>query len=171
MSETAAAATLYAILDNLVALFDTRDMCVTDEERAECDRELARTIAQQLHKVDDFNRFLAHLESQTQLAAAEIQRIEARSRRIFRTQKRLEEYAIQTMQTWGLKVLDGETSQLRLRQNPPAVEITDDVLVPNEYRRIVESITIDKRSIKRAIEEGLEVPGAHLRSGISLVRK
>jgi len=165
------AVTLYETQDTLFALSDSYDLCDTDEARAECKAEIERAIIQQLRKVDSFCQFLAHLESQTELAAAEIHRIEARSRQIWRTQKRLEEYAIRTMQTWNLRVLDGDTSQLRLRDNPPAVEIIDEPLIPGEYRHRVETFTIDKRLIKRAIDEGTPVPGAQLRTGVRLVRK
>jgi len=163
--------TLYEITDTLQALVDSLDMCETDEQRAQCEAEIEQTVKAQVQKTDDFCRFLAHLESQEGLATAEIDRLFARRHALTRTRERLERYAIYTLQSMNLKRIDGTTSRLSLRQNPPAVEITDEALLPGRYKTVVQEVKIDKRAIKEAIQSGSDVPGANLRSGISLSRR
>src|SRR5215831_20293294 len=109
--------TLYGVSDELVALENSLDTCETAEQRAECEAQIARASDALLHKVDDFSRFLAHLDSQDQLAKQEIERLKTRQQVFQRTQKRLEEYAVNVMQQLNLKKLDGDFSQLRLQQN------------------------------------------------------
>jgi hypothetical protein len=164
--------TLYDISDTLVALLDSYDMCETDEQRMQCEAEIRQTVELQIRKVDDFCRFLAHLESQADLAAKEIERLKARKSRFENLEERLEQYAIWTLQSLGLRKLDGNTSKLTLRTNQPGVEIDDGELVPPQFKTIKQEIVIDKRGIKKAIDAGANVPGAHLREpSISLLRR
>lgn len=164
--------TLYEVSEHLIALLDTYDMCETDEQRMECNAEIQRTVEAQLHKVDNFSRFLSHVESQADLAAKEIERLKTRRAVFVNLQERLEQYAIRGMQALGLRKLDGDTSRLTLRNNTPAVDIDDEELVPAKFKTIRQTVNIDKRGIKSAIDGGEVVPGAHLREpSISLIRK
>jgi len=164
--------TLYEINENLQALTDSLDLCQTPEERAACEADIERAVAAQIRKVDDFSHFLTHLESQAEVADREIERLRTRRRRFTGLQERLQYYAVRVMQTQNLKHIDGDTTRLTLRHNPPAVEITDESLVPAEFKTIQQTIACDKRAIKSAIDAGEEVPGAHLRPGtVSLLRR
>lgn len=164
--------TLYEISDHLLALVDTLEMCDTEEKRAECEADIVATVAAQIQKTDDFAHFLAHLESQAEFADSEIERVKQRKQTLVNTQKRLEQYAIRVMQNLNVKKMKGNTTELSLRQNAAAVEITDEAQVPAEFKIVHQTVTVDKRAVKKAIESGAEVPGADLHFGtISLVRK
>jgi hypothetical protein len=163
--------TLYSISDTLVALLNSLDLCENEEARAECEAEICRTIEAQIRKVDDFCRFLAHLEAQAEFAAHEIERLQKRKTGFLKTSERLEQYAIRVMESLEVRKLDGHTARMSLRTNQPAVEIDNQDLVPALYKTIKQEISIDKRAIKRAIDSGEPVPGAHLREpSISLIR-
>lgn len=171
MPESASSMTLYSISDHLITLLDTYDLCPTDEARAECEAEIRRVVEQQIRKVDDFCRFLAHLESQADFAACEIERLKERKTAFENLGERLEQYAIRIMQSLNLRRLDGNTSRLLLRHNAPGVEIDNQELVPARYKTVRQEISVDKRAIKRAIDGGEDVPGAHLREpSTSLIR-
>lgn len=166
-----ASLTLYAIEEHLAALMDSIDLCETEEARAECDAEICRTIEAEIRKVDDFCRFRAHLQSQEGLADKEIERLKARKTGFAKLAERLDQYAIRVMQSMNLKKLDGNTSRLTLRTNQPALEVTNEELVPAQYKTIEQIVHVDKMAIKRAIGSGEEVPGAHLREpSVSLIR-
>ena len=163
--------TLYEISDHLVSLLDTFDLCETDEQRAECNAEIERYVDAQIRKVDSFCRFLSHLESQTELAEKEIKRLKAREAVFANLLERLEKYAIFTMQRNNLRKLDGDTAKLMLRVNTRGVDIDNEELVPAKFKTIRQEVQIDKRGIKKAIDAGEEVPGAHLREpSVSLIR-
>ena len=164
--------TLYEISEHLVALLDTFDMCETDEQRAQCNSEIERYMDLQIHKVDSFCRFLSHLESQSDLADKEIKRLKAREAIFAHLKERSEKYAIYVMQQRGVRVLDGDTSKLILRTNTPGVDVDDEQAVPAKFKTIKQEIQIDRRGIKKAIDAGEDVPGAHLREpSVSLLRK
>jgi hypothetical protein len=163
--------TLYAISDHLVALLDSYDLCQTDDERNQCEAEIRQAVETQIRKVDNFCRFLAHLEAQAEFAAHEIERLQKRKAGFLKSLERLEQYAIRVMELLQVRKLDGTTARLSLRTNQPAVAIDNAELLPAQYKTIKQEVCPDKRAIKRALDSGDEVPGAHLREpSISLIR-
>jgi len=61
------------------------------------------------------------------------------------------------------------TITVSLKKNPPAVEVDDVNLIPNEYFIVIpEDKKLDKDSVKKAIKDGEEVPGARLVQGMSV---
>lgn len=166
------ASALYGLSDHLEALLNTVDSCETDQQREECEAEIRRYVDAQIRKVDSFCKFLAHLESQTELAQKEIKRLKAREMVFSNLQERLEQYAIYTMQRLNLRKLEGDTSTLTLRINQSGVEIDDVELVPPQFKTIRQEIVVDKRGIKKAIDDGESVAGVHLRQPtVTLLRK
>ena len=163
--------TLYEVSEHLIALLDSEDMCESDEERAQCQAEIYRTLEASVRKVDDFCRYLAHLDSQVALAGDEIERLKDRKATLENTAHRLEQYAIRVMESLDVRRLDGRTSRLWLRIHQPAVVVESTDLVPYEFKAIKTEISVDKRAIKKAIDAGVEVPGAHLGTpSVSLIR-
>lgn len=163
--------TLYEISETLAALIETVDLCESEEERAECEAEILRTIEAQVRKVDDFCRFLAHLESQAELASDEMERLKERKNGFLRSAERLERYAIRVMTSLNVRRLEGQTARLTLRTSQPAVTIDDPGILPDQYVRVWHESSPDKRLIRAAIEAGEQVPGAHLAApGVSLIR-
>ena len=96
--------------------------------------------------------------------------------------------------------LEGKTTTFSLRACPPSVEVTDEAAIPSEYKalllklpavtweqlldrleieersEVVEQasrpeVSVDKRSIKAAIDGGVDVPGAGLAVGRHSLRR
>ena len=96
--------------------------------------------------------------------------------------------------------LEGNTSTFSLRGCPPSVEVTDEPSIPSEYKILMlklpavtweqlldgleieqraavleqvksPEVTVDKRSIKSAIDSGTDVPGAGLATGRHSLRR
>jgi hypothetical protein len=89
------------------------------------------------------------------------------------------------------RALEGKTTTFSLRACPPSVQVTDESAIPSEYKLLLlklpavtwerlldrldieqraavlrqvkrPEVTVDKRSIKVAIDDGADVPGANL---------
>lgn len=118
-------------------------------------------------KRDNVARMLLHLTAPEQLAAEEEKRLNQRGLRLAAARERLGSYVLLVMRRFGHKRLEGELFTLRMHQNPPSVEIRDELLIPPEY--LVEKPPppprIDKKGILDAIKAGKEVPGARLVTG------
>ena len=96
--------------------------------------------------------------------------------------------------------LEGKTTTFSLRACPPSVEVTDETAIPSEYKVLLlklpavtweqlldgleieqrsavlgqvksPEVTVDKRSIKAAIDGGVDVPGAGLAIGRHSLRR
>jgi hypothetical protein len=96
--------------------------------------------------------------------------------------------------------LEGKTATFSLRACPPSVEVTDETAIPSEYKVLLlklpaviweqlldgleieqpcavlgqvrsPEVTVDKRSIKVAIDGGVDVPGAGLAIGRHSLRR
>lgn len=165
------APTLYETSERVVTILDTYDLCETEEQRLECEGDLYRAVEDQVRKVDDFARFLVHLESQAILASQEIERLKVRRNRFLSRAERLEQYAIRIMRSLEVRKLEGRTASLTLRTNQPAVHIDDELAVPTIYLATKIETHPDKRAIKAALDRGETVPGAHLAEpSVSLIR-
>ena len=69
-----------------------------------------------------------------------------------------------TLEQLGQTEWFNELHTVRLKRNPPKVQVDNEGLVPSEYRktRIVESESIDKVAIMEALKNGVTVEGCRL---------
>jgi len=99
-------------------------------------------------KRDSFCAFMAFLENQSAFAGEEIERINARKKRIEAAGERLKKLAVQTIQSLGpddkgkWKRLEGKTSTLSLAKNPASVEVLDDREIPDEFKQVTLTMTV-----------------------------
>lgn len=62
----------------------------------------------------------------------------------------------------GIEKIDGVHAQVGFKKNPPSVKVDNEEEIPEEFFRTKIEKTIDKTAIKKAIQAGVEVPGAHI---------
>jgi hypothetical protein len=69
------------------------------------------------------------------------------------------------MEHAGMKELEGDGLKIKLKANPPSVVITDEALIPWEFRETVQPPPVEKiikEKIRKALKAGIDVPGADL---------
>lgn len=162
--------TLYDTATSLVALDELLETPITPEIEA----ALVATLNAHVAKVDAVSRYLANLEHLEQAAIDEGGRLERRAASFKAKRQRLEEYVLRVLEVTGFPALQGETSTLKARNNPPAVEITDEKAIPAEYIKITQpapTTMIDKKAIGAALNAGEHVPGARRIQRVKLVRE
>jgi hypothetical protein len=152
---------LYEIVDYLEALLVSIDMIEDEALRAEAEREIDLYLQAEVKKVDRITSYLAHLEAQQAMAAAEIKRLQDRKRAAERAQERVEASVMRVMVLWGMPKMEGRTSTLQLKSCPASVEVINQALVPQEFIRTTISESVDKTAAKAALKCG-EVPGLKL---------
>jgi hypothetical protein len=171
------------ITEHLVALFDSLDLCDTDEARAACQEDIARYLEAQIRKVDGIAAYLTHCKQQEAYAAEEIKRLQARKKSWENRHESLKQYVACVMEFHKFKKLEGRTSTLTLQPCPVSVEFTDEAQVPLLYKTVALSISgetwawlqqllpgvepklsTSKTAVKEALEQKVEVPGATLRT-------
>jgi hypothetical protein len=75
----------------------------------------------------------------------------------------------QSLIAGGIKSVDTLTHKFTIKDNPPAVVIQDEEVIPAEYKKEKITITIDKTAIKNDIKAGNSVLGAYLSQSKSLL--
>ena len=82
-------------------------------------------------------------------------------------QKRLTDALSTAMQVFGQDKVENATMRLSLRHTT-ATEVDDLDQLPAEYKTTKVEVVADKTAIKKAIQSGEAVPGAHLVENVSL---
>ena len=82
-------------------------------------------------------------------------------------QKRLADAISSAMQAFGHDKVENGTLRLSLRHTT-ATEVDDIDQVPQFFKTTKVETVADKTAIKKAIQDGIEVPGAHLVENVSL---
>jgi hypothetical protein len=76
---------------------------------------------------------------------------------------RLRAYLLANMQTANIQKIESPYFVLSIRNNPESVVIDADSQIPDEFiREVPATYVADKVAIKKAIQDGQEVPGCHL---------
>jgi hypothetical protein len=176
------ALTLYDIHDELQAWSNSLELAETDEQRAEIQARVSEYLQLGREKVDRFNEFLSHLESQVALCRSEKERISQHQRCCERILESLECYAVSTIESLGVKKLEGNVSYLRTWKSPDSVEITNASAVPSSFKTALVNIPLEalhdvlatvsgaymvreeilKDLIKAWLQAGGEIAGARL---------
>jgi hypothetical protein len=86
------------------------------------------------------------------------QRLMAKARANEAHAERLKTYALSCMESLGIERLETGTHTLSVRTNPPAVQVIDETIVPNEFVRKVVVTSVDKRAILTHVKQTGEVP-------------
>lgn len=111
--------------------------------------------------------FVRNLEA----SAEQIKEAEAamatRRKAIEKRAANVRQYLLDNMLACGIKEISCPYFKLNVRENPPAVVINEPALIPVEYLTdpAPPPPSPDKALIKKAIQDGFEVPGAHLTRG------
>jgi len=113
-------------------------------------------------------KFMQNLEA-TAKAIKEAEQQMARRRRAMENRVRwLRDYLKYSMEAAGVTKIESPWFRLAVQKNPEAVEITNEAVVPADYKSEVVTVRIDKATIREALKSGIEVPGAVLTQGTRL---
>jgi hypothetical protein len=118
------------------------------------------------NKVDGYASVLSSFKYKLQELADAKRRLEDRQRDLLKQQGKMVRQALLSMQIRGVRKLEGNTSDLVLRNNTQSVNVTNLEEVPAKFKDI--TVKPRKQDIKRAIKAGENVPGVELTSDVRL---
>jgi hypothetical protein len=153
---------------NFISMMEETGGEVTDEIM----EDLAIRRENFQHKAEAYSKFILKLESEADIAASEIKRIQAIKKTKDNTATRLRETLRDALMVFGNenpktgnKAYETALFKLSLRKSQ-SVEITNENEVPDEFWAIKKEIS--KSTISQAIKDGLEVPGATMKENYGL---
>ncbi|MGH2359486.1 MAG: siphovirus Gp157 family protein, partial [bacterium] len=137
----AAALTLYAIEEDLLALLDTQEMVDDPQEQLAILDEIAQKTEQAVAKRDNLIRFLRHLAFQEDNIDAELVRLKKLKASYTTGRERVEAYVLDIIHRFveeprkgGPRKLEGSIGVLAAVGTPAAVRIVDEALIPDDYK-------------------------------------
>jgi hypothetical protein len=182
---------LFQIEEYLAAMVETADV-VPEEQEQEFLAEFRRALSTAVEQRDRVGQYMAHLETQSAFAKAEIERLRQRKDVYDRAFERVKQYVLNTIEYLGMdakgarRKLEGHTVTFSARACPASVEIVDEAAVPAEFKtltirlsattweRLLDSLDIEQRAeilreVKRAeCEVSKSVIKAAIDSGASV---
>jgi uncharacterized membrane-anchored protein YjiN (DUF445 family) len=160
------APTLYGITAELNGILDQLEE-LGGEITPELEQALAINEEQFVAKAEDYGHAILNLKGMAAAAKAEKERLEGLQKFYENAQKRLTDALSNAMQVFGHDKVEDATMRLSLRHST-ATEVDDIDQVPSEYKTTKVEVVADKTAIKKAIQQGEDVPGAHLVENVSL---
>lgn len=104
----------------------------------------------------------ADLSMSAEAIETEIERLQLlKAERKSRAQ-RIHDAVKRYMEMVGTSEIVTDLYTVKVRRNPPKVEITDELVIHKEYKREVVEYKVDKKAIAEALKAGVVVDGARL---------
>jgi hypothetical protein len=134
-----------------------------DDEYMRISAELEELIKTEIQKVDSVAGFVRYCERNAEVAKAEADRLNARSRMWLNTSDKLKQRIIQAMDLTDTKQLRGACNTITLAKNGGAQPLEiDDNLLPAAFLQQVISYKPNRDAIKAALKAGEQIPGVKL---------
>ena len=137
------------------------------EMTPEIEQALAITEDQFVQKAEDYGKAILNLKAMAVAAKNEKDRLVGLQKFYENAYKRLESALSTAMQVFDHEKVENASMRLSLRHST-ATEVTDLDQVPSEFKTTKVEVVADKTAIKKAIQQGEEVPGARLIENVSL---
>lgn len=151
---------LYNITNSFITLFEKAEQGeLTKEEIEEQGKDLAISLK---NKSTSIIGYVRNLDLTSEAIKNEIDRLTTMKKAIDNKSAKFKEYVKQNMEELELQKIDTELGTLSIAKNPASVEIYDESMIADEYKKEKVTVTIDQTAIKNAIKEGKEVEGARL---------
>lgn len=158
--------TLYNISTELSAILSAIEEA-GGEITPEIEEALAISEGQFTTKSEDYGHAILNLEAMAAAAKAEKERLANLQKFYDNTVERLKAAVVTAMQVTGHDKVETPTMRFSLRKTTATV-VDDLEAVPQPYKTFKLEQVADKAAIKKAIQSGEDVPGAHLVDNVSL---
>lgn len=152
---------LYEIT-NIFAEFAYRlDQAETPEDLEACQVALQGIEYSFDEKIENIAKVVRNIEAESKAYKEEEQRLKAKKQSAEKKVEFLKQYMFDSMEFLGKEKVQAGVFTVSIRNNGPSVQVLDEASIPEEYF-IEQEPKLDKTSIKNAIKQGKEVPGAEL---------
>lgn len=151
---------LYNITNDFIELFEKKENGeLSEKEFNEQGNILAIDYKSKLTASIGYSR---NLDLTSEAIKNEIDRLTAMKKAVDDRNNRFKEYVKNSMEALGTLKVETELGTLSVAKNPVSVEVYDESMIADEYKKEKVTVTIDKTAIKNAINSGRDVQGARL---------
>lgn len=148
------------ILDNLY-----------DEEGNVNDQALARLEQNELaleKKAIAVASYIQNMKAEQEAIAAAKKAMAEREKRYKKRIDDLESYLLHNMERRSINKITCPYFEVKIKKCPPSVDIIDESILPEEYKRTKIEVLPDKLKMLQEMKVGVLIPGACLKTNLSL---
>lgn len=165
--------TLYGISKEMIAMEELWEMAIDEETGEVKDAALLEELQQGIgttlkEKSADIVKYYKNRDSLVESIDKEIKRLQELKKIGEKKQDSFKNYIKMCMEKMGVKKIETSNGNISLRKTPESVELIDEEIIPEKFKTTVQLEKISKTDIKKALQEGEEVPGATLKRGMSI---
>ena len=161
-------ASLYELTSDLRELQDI-DFTEAEESQIEQIKDIIK--AQIDSKGTGIIAVIRNEESDIEGIKAEIERLQDLKKSKENRIENLKKYTKECLEDANIKKVSTSLGNMTVRKNPASVEIIDESLISDDYKRAITEIKVDKKAILADLKEGVVVEGAALKTSTSLMIK
>lgn len=158
---TTTAIALASDMQKLQQLLETSDD-ITPEMIADTMEGIEMALAD---KLDAAYIHVRNLDGQAKTCDEEAKRLADRKKSFENRAKSIKQYVLDCLLTAGLDKLKTTTNTFTARKGVASVIIDNEAILPDEMVTVQTLVAPDKKTIKEAIENGVDIPGAHIEIG------
>ena len=165
--------TLYGISKEMIAMEELWEMAIDEETGEVKDAALLEELQQGIEttlmeKSADIVKYYKNRDSLIESIDKEIKRLQELKKIGKKKQDSFKNYIKMCMEKMGVKKIETSNGNISLRKTPESVELIDEEIIPEKFKTTVQLEKISKTDIKKALQEGEEVPGATLKRRMSI---
>lgn len=149
---------LYNITNKIIDLIDkTENEELTEEEQSLLSQEVEKEL---INKSSSIIAYVQNNEALSKAIDDEIDRLTEMKKRLKNKTDKFKEQVLNNMDRLGIEKVTTNIGKLAIRKNPISVEILNENIVPDEFKKEVVKTNIDKTAIKNYFKEtGEIIPG------------
>ena len=159
-------ASIYNISSDLKKIYEDLDSgngidLETGEIKPEIMQQLSISRNELETKAVDYGYVIKAFDDEIDIIEREIERLEERKAYVKKNKERMKTIVGSAMEEFGIDKIKSETLQLSFRKSE-SVDIFDESLVDEKFKKVKTEISLDKTAIKNAIKNGEDVQGAKI---------
>ena len=159
-------ASIYNISNDLKKIYEDLDNgngidLETGEIKPEIMQQLSISRNELETKAVDYGYVIKAFDDEIDIIEREIERLEERKAYVKKNKERMKTIVSSAMEEFGINKIKSETLQLSFRKSE-SVDIFDESLIDEKFKKVKTEISLDKTAIKNAIKNGEDVQGAKI---------
>lgn len=147
---------LYEITSEMLILQEAFENEEATDELLEAYDKIDMTLE---HKTESYCKVIRNSKAKSEGLAMEIKRLQALKKQQDALQRNLKQRLHNALEVLGKSLVETPLFKVNFRKSK-SLSIIDESLIPDEFKKT--EITISKSSIKEAINDGADVPGAEI---------
>lgn len=112
--------------------------------------------------------FIKNMEAERNAIEAARKIMAEREARLDREMSWLDGYLKGNMERCGISEISSPYFVVKLKKCPVSVNVMDEDAIPDEYKKVKTTTSIDKAMVKEGILAGIVIPGAELKQNVRL---